>query len=110
MILTMSNAVFWPGMRRAVKAYVRVCATCQKWKHAPKKYGQLPEKIHGRERWTDITIDEIGPYSYSDEPNAPKLYALTMIELATHWIEIAPVPDKTTREAAKALDEFWFCR
>ncbi|POM79318.1 Retrovirus Polyprotein [Phytophthora palmivora] len=110
MFLTMSNAVYWPGIRRAVEAYVRVCATCQKWKRSPKQYGRLPEKIHGRERWTDVAVDEIGPYSYSDEPNAPKLYALTMIKLATHWIEIAPVPDATAKSAAMALDEFWLCR
>ncbi|POM81556.1 Retrovirus Polyprotein [Phytophthora palmivora] len=110
MFLTMSNSVYWPGMRRAVESYVRVCPMCQTWKRSPNQYGLLPEKRHGREPWSDIAVDEIGPYSYSDEPSAPKLYALTMIDLTTNWIEIAPVKDQGAKAASLALDEFWFCR
>lgn len=57
-------------MRWAAEGYVCMCPTCQMLKLPPKQYRLLPEKCHGQEEWSNIAVDEIGPYSYSDELSA----------------------------------------
>jgi hypothetical protein len=33
-----------------------------------------------------------------------------MMDMVTHWMEIAPLSDKTSLTVALTLDEYWFCR
>ncbi|KAJ8507630.1 hypothetical protein ON010_g18951 [Phytophthora cinnamomi] len=110
MYLTMAAAVYWPGMKRAVEQLMKSCSTCQLWNRSQKRYGKLPVKKRQQEAWTEIAVDQIGPYTCADEPDAPTFYALTMMDMATHWIEIAPLDYKTSVLTAKQLDEYWLCR
>ncbi|KAG6608887.1 Pol Polyprotein [Phytophthora cinnamomi] len=96
-------------MKRAVEQLVKSCSTCQLWKPSQKRYDKLPVKKHEQEPWTEIAVDPIGPYTYADEPDAPKFYSLMMMDMATHWIEIAPLDDKTSVLTDKQLDKYWLC-
>ncbi|RLN52356.1 hypothetical protein BBJ28_00005647 [Nothophytophthora sp. Chile5] len=93
-----------------MESYVRVCINGQKWKRSLEKYGWLPEKQLIWIPWKYVTIDEIGPYSYTDDSTAPKSYALTMIELIAICIGIASLNDHTTKTATMTLNEYSLCR
>ena len=108
--LSMSKVFHHPDLKRLVESYIKTCGPCQRNKRS-KKYGWLPEKIVDSNPWEVIAVDLIGPWKIkdADERNL-NLLALTIIDLATCWIEIVEIKDKRPVTVAKALDRVWFCR
>ena len=55
-----SIVVYWKGLKRSIKEFVRECITCQQFKYDTTAYPRLlqplpiPKKI-----WTDISMDFI---------------------------------------------------
>jgi Integrase zinc binding domain len=94
----------WPKMQPSIEKYVNECSTCQRFKRSTKKYGKLPTKIPVALTWLEVHVDHIVPYSQSDHPNATKYFALSIIDPATSWVELFPLP------TCMAFDTQWLCR
>ena len=55
-----ASIVYWKGMKRAVRQFVRDCAVCQQFKYDSSPYPGLLQPLPIPERlWTDISMDFI---------------------------------------------------
>jgi transposase InsO family protein len=99
----------WPKMQASIKKYVNEYDICQRFKRTTKKYGKLPTKLQVTTPWLEVHVDHIGPYSQDNHVNAPKYYALSIIDPATSWVELIPLPNLSALTTCTAFDSNWFC-
>ena len=106
-------------MKQDIECTVQTCKTCQQFKKTRKKYGKLPVKDHESDSttpWSKIAVDLIGPWiipqagQIEAKKNPPKLLALTIIDVATNFMELIALSDKESATVATAVDKNWFCR
>jgi hypothetical protein len=57
--------------------------------------------------WHTLCIDLIGPYKIGKGKNEATLHALTMIDPATGWLEIADLDIKQADEIINRLEFTW---
>ena len=81
---TLRGSMYWKGMRRTVRAYVKNCKKCQVNKKRQKQYGKLPPKQVITKPWHTLCVDLIGPYTIKGKDGTEIDYmCLTMIDPAT---------------------------
>ena len=97
-------------MRTQVRHYVKHCHECQLSKKGRKHYGHLPPKTAETIPWARVNVDLIGEYTIKTPTKEHKLRAMTMIDPATGWFEIAAVKDPTSDATQKILDSMWLSR
>ena len=121
MELTIGQHFYWSKMRTTIQGLCRRCRTCRLTKKTTVKYGKLPPKKPDVLPWDNVCVDLIGPYKFGQEhigqgkkrkPNKDfvALHALTMIDPATGWFEIADVAGKQAVEIANAFEITWLSR
>ena len=80
-------------------------------KEGHKKYGKLPSKEAEHSKpWKRVNIDMIGPLTVGKGKDQKQLNALTMINLATGWFEVAPVEVINSDSCQAAFDDYWLNR
>lgn len=111
----------WPGCTSAIRNYVKQCDVCQRYKTANVgKVGKVPLRDPpNMDPWDLLTVDLCGPWSveveYKKDGKLEKkvrksVWALTMMDEATSWIEIIPISNKESKTIALLVDSEWFCR
>jgi Integrase core domain len=100
----------WPKMQPSIENYVNQRPICQMFKQSTKKYDKFPTKIPVTVPLVVVHVDHIGPYSQSDHPKVTKYYALFMIDPATSWVGLSPLPSPTAATTCTAFDNQWLCR
>ena len=101
----------WPNLDKQVENHCKRCSICQLTKKTKKKYGHLPPKKAEVIPWNTLCIDLIGPYTVKEVGKKKWiLHALTMIDPATGWFEIAEISDKKADEVANKLEQTWLSR
>jgi len=61
--------------------------------------------------WEHVAVDLIGPYRIETSNHTlTLLLCLSMIDLATRWVEIAPIPTKHSEVVALTFDHVWLAR
>ena len=117
--LTIKQHFYWPNLRQDVKHVCSKCNTCLLTKRSNKtrKYGLLPEKKAESEPWEILCIDLIGPYPIptkghkkKKDPAPLQLWAVTMIDPATGWLEIREINTKRADVVANVLEKTWLTR
>ena len=100
-------------MRNNARDCTRRCPTCQKFKKQKIKHGHLPPKEDVEDTpWDRLCVDLIGKYTI-DRGKAYEpltMQAVTMIDPATGWFEIAPFPDKQSITVANVVKQTWLTR
>ena len=107
----------WPGCTADIERFVKSCETCQKNKSTNTgRAGKIPLKDPPEyEPWDMLTVDLCGPWKtiIEDESSKKKskmqIWALTMVDEATGWIEIIPIQNKESKNIAYIVDAEWFC-
>lgn len=95
------GTVWWPGMKKDVANYVRLCSSCQRNK---KRDGSTVEPA----AWPIAAcfqrchMDLVGPLS--DNPEGYR-YLFTLVDSATKFIVARPIKDKTANTIVKTLIE-----
>jgi transposase InsO family protein len=107
---TIQQFMVWPNMQASIEKYVNQCDICQRFKRTTKKYGKLPTKLPVTTPWLEVHVDHIGPYSQVNHVNAPKYYALSIIDPATSWVELIPLSNLSALTTCAAFDANWLCR
>lgn len=103
------SAVTWKGMQSDVENYVKSCHICKSSKNEKPKFGKLPLSFPTVVPWESVAIDLIGPFGTNGEIQKYG-YAVTIMDLATRWLEIAPIKDKSSVTVALTFDRWWLCR
>ena len=84
----------WSGLSTDCQRHCHTCHNCQTQKIHRRKYGKLPPKEADTDPWKMVCIDLVGPYKVTTKNKVEKsLTAMTFIDPATGWFEIAEVPD-----------------
>ena len=107
---TIRQVFTWPGLKPRVEEWCRTCHSCQMFKKQRKKYGHLPAKKAETKPWWRVNVDCIGPCPVRTPTKTYELRAMTMIDPATGWFEIARIINPNTDEAQRAFDSCWLAR
>ncbi len=107
---TIRQHFYWPKMDKMIENICLKCPICQITKQSYKKYGKLPAKEAETDPWDTLCVDLVGPYSFIHHPtkNKIKLWAVTMIDPATEWFEMAEIKDKFAYTMANTVEQTWF--
>ena len=98
-------------MRADIDTFVTTCDICQRFKRQKKHYGHLPAKSVELEPWAYVSVDLVGPYTVTSANRVVDLHALSIIDIATQWVEIVPLnADKGSETIALLFDRVWLCR
>ena len=100
----------WGGLTKMVKNVCASCHTCQITKTKKVKYGKLPLKEVEATPWDVLCIDLIGPYEITNNNKKLTLWALTMIDPATGWFDMASIKTKTADVIANKLEHTWLTK
>jgi Integrase zinc binding domain len=92
---TIRNTMTWPGLTQDVERLCSTCPVCQLTKQERKKYGLIPPKIAESDPWVMVCVDLVGPFTIKTPLKTHSLLALTMIDPATGWFEIAKANNKS---------------
>ena len=107
---TIRNSFIWPGLTPEIEEHCKTCASCQLFKRQRKKYGHLPPKRAEINPWSRVNVDLIGPYSINTKKGKIQLRAMTMMDPATNWFEIAPITTPDSDSCQRAFDSYWLAR
>ncbi len=130
---TMNTVMYWKGMCTTIQSLTKSCRSCQINKRWSQKFGHLPPKTIYTIPWECLCVELIGPYTLKGKDNSQiDFMALTMINPASSWFEIAELPvvewlhrqtvngkelliadkifDKTSEHIAKLVNKTWLCR
>jgi hypothetical protein len=108
MELTIGQFYHWKGMRDTIQQICKACAICKTSKKRNDfKNGLLEPKVPEATPWHTLCIDLIGPYTIGPKKKETKLHALTMIDPATGWFEIAEIPTKRADDVVNILEFTW---
>jgi hypothetical protein len=108
---TIRHVFEFRGLREKVEQLCRTCHICQLTKKQKKKYGHLPPKeAEEAIPWKRVNVDVIGPYKAKTPTGVQTLYAMTMIDPATGWFEVAALENPDSYSTQKAFDSYWLAR
>ena len=111
MELTINQHLTWQGLQSSVHEVYQKCHTCQIAKTTKHKYGHMPEKSPEVNPWDVICVDMIGPYTVPCKNSKDlQLWAVTMIDPATGWFEIADITTKRADVVANVIGQAWLMR
>ena len=89
------------------------CKICQLSKKKSIKYGKLPPKEAESEPWDVLCVDLIGPYSITSKKvrtNEHQLWAVSMINPVTSWVEIRKITNRESFTIAEEVEQTWLAR
>ncbi len=90
---TMNAVMYWKGMLTTIRSLTKSCRSCQIKKRRNCKYGHLPHKTVITNPWECLCVNLIGPYTLKGKDSLQiNFMALTMINPASSWFEIAELP------------------
>ena len=107
---TIRHNFTWPGLTPEIEEHCKTCPSCQLFKKQRKKYGHLPPKKAEINPWSRVNVDLIGPYNISTPKGKIQLRAMTMMDPATNWFEIAPITNPDSDSCQRAFDSCWLAR
>ena len=97
-----------------ITAHVSNCTVCSKIKCNQRAYGDLPVSrlaTNPPQPWETIQVDLFGPWTWTDCNGINRsIHAISIIDIATRWIELAPFDDKRSETISIIIDHQWFCR
>ena len=108
--LTLRQHFTFIGLGPLCTRVCKACNVCRSLKSSFKKYGKLPPKNPELIPWHTLCIDLIGPYYFGEKEKQATLHAMTMIDPATGWFEIVPIPTKRADYIANLLEQTWLTR
>lgn len=89
----------WPYIIKDALEIVKQCTTCHKFSVAKKGYNPL-KPLYCYSPGFHYQVDLCGPFSCSSSNNT---YILLLLDIATRFVVLRPIPDKSAKTVAKEL-------
>jgi len=107
--VTIRQQFTFKGLTTKVLEQVQTRERCQQVKLPRRQYGKIPPKnnVSQDDPWDTVAVDLIGPYKVESRGKEHSLLCLTMIDVASRWIEIAAIDNKTSETVALCFDRTW---
>lgn len=86
---------YWPGLSNDMHKFVIECRTCEKFRPANSHDKLLPHKIPHR-RYAKVGTDILDFHGN---------YFMVIIDYFSHWLEVLPLYDNTSRSVINAFQE-----
>ena len=114
-VVRMYNSILmnfaWPELKEEVTEFVKHCDICQRFKKNQKHDGHVERAdLRTLIPWQQCAIDCTGPWTIKTRKKTVKLTCLTIIDLATRWIEIFRLHEKSAENVALTFDRQWLAR
>ena len=107
---TIAQHFYWKNLQKTVRDVCSKCDLCQRTKRIHNiNYGKLSPKKAEATSWQNLCIDLIGPYDLQKRDNVSvlQMWAITMIDPATGWLEIAEIDTKCADVIANVAEQTW---
>ena len=105
--MTIQNYYYWKGLYASVREYLKNCVPCQRSSQRPPKPAPLQHAplLGVMER---LVVDHIQmPKCTHPLTNQSTQYCLTLVDQASNWCTLIPVPDCSARTTALAIQHHW---
>lgn len=100
MTAKIAERFYWKGMSKDIAKYCKGCHKCQVNKSRPGHREEMTITTTPMNPFDLVIVDTIGPLKKTENGN---VYAVTMIDVASKYLIIAPTRNKTAEEVAKAI-------
>ena len=99
---------YWECMRKTVQQACSACDQCQCAKRKTSKCGKLPgvKQVEVKPWQTPC----VGPHMLGEKNKEITTWAITMIDPATSWIDIALIETKWVDVIANLCEQYWLTR
>ena len=105
-VFRLLDRVYWPGLRRDVQTYIKLCTICIARKSPCPRRAPMGHVEVGH-RWERVAMDLLDMSVTTARGNR---YVLVMVDCFTRWTEACPLPDKTAQSVADAFFNQVVCR
>ena len=98
---------WWRGMDKDVRAFVRACPWCQKYKAVSRtsRNSPVPKVVRGPNKM--LSIDIAGPF---DKKVGIPLFILTVVDVWSNYGEVYPLQGTRTMDVLDKLNQNWILR
>lgn len=91
---------FWPGMRKSIADFIKLCVECQRYKPSNLKPSGLLRTPVLSQRFEVVSIDLFGPLP---EAKTGHKWIFIVEDTATRWTELFALQSATAEDCAKVL-------
>ena len=106
-VTEIATKYWWPHMTEEITAIVDGCPSCQQNKPLTGATRAPLQQFDFMEPFAYVAMDVIGPLP--DSTSGHK-YILTMVDMATRWVEAVPLREISAQTIANAFFIEWCCR
>ena len=100
MYKTLASTMYWEGMEKDINTYVKNVPFVKNIKRNIKSTANYHPKNSTMIPWDTVCVDLVGPHTVTDHTGTDRtLMAMTFIDPATGWFEIAKLPNKENSSA-----------
>jgi hypothetical protein len=104
-------SIFWfPCMCRRIDNYVHGCNSCQQYKDAGCRQGQLPPREDTSVPFKEVAIDIVGPWSITIENDSLEIQVLMIIDITITLSEVIRIEDKSSQHISIVFENNWLTR
>ena len=104
---TLQQVAYWPGMYIALATYIKNCETCAIANQRPPGRVKLQHPEVGLP-FDTLVIDHLSlPAAVDPLTQQTVSYCLTLVDRATQWTVLVPVPDCTAKVTALCVVRYW---
>ena len=107
MYATIRQRYFWPTLSHDVRQHVEHCRQCEQRSAQFRGRAPLQENYQATQPFQKVSIDFMTGLPLTDRGNT---VLLTAICCFTRWVELIPMPDRTSTGVAEALARTIFFR
>ena len=107
---TLSLRFTHPKLKSTCNRICHNCQICKKVKIGQRQYGKLAPRQAPFLPWSEVHVDDIGPWTVKVNGINVEYFAMTMIDPVYNLLEICGRETKFSEESARLLKETWLCR
>ena len=113
LLQSIAKHLYSPGLKDAVRAFVKTCDECQRYKNSGPGVGHLPPREETMVPFEQIAIDTVGPWT-TDIPGIGKITfnAYSIMDTCSNLLELkqATQMNPTGKESIRVLEDVWLSR